>query len=121
MSLFLKKPIDRSQLRGVWRQLLLTLLACALTTIIAWPLYAHHNLAIIVMLYLLTVLIVAVGLGAASSLLAAFLSVGMLNTSYYGDEIIVDGTLKVGEKKDDDGYIVSVFEVTCSSVRPAPR
>ena len=78
MFLFLKKPINRSQLRSVGRQLLLTLLACALTTIIAWPLYAHHNLATIVMLYLLTVLIVAVGLGAASSLLAAFLSVGML-------------------------------------------
>jgi len=40
--------------------------------------------------------------------------------SYYGDEIIVDGVLNVEEKKDD-GYIVSVFEITCNSVRPAPR
>ena len=78
MSSFPKKPIDRSGFLSVWRQLLLILLACALTTIIAWPLYAHQDLAIIVMLYLLTVLIVAVGLGAAASLLAAFLSAGML-------------------------------------------
>ena len=41
--------------------------------------------------------------------------------SYYGDEIVVEGELKVEEKKDDDGYIVSVFEMTCSSVRPSPK
>ena len=78
MSSFPEKPINRSQFLGAGRQLLLTLLACALTTIIAWPLYAPHNLAIIAMLYLLTVLVVAVGLGAASSLLASFLSVVLL-------------------------------------------
>jgi len=41
--------------------------------------------------------------------------------SYFGDEIVVDGVLTVEERKDDDGYITSIFEVTCSSVRPAPK
>jgi hypothetical protein len=40
--------------------------------------------------------------------------------SYFPDEITVEGTLKVEEKKDD-GYIVSVFEIDASSVKPAPK
>ena len=40
--------------------------------------------------------------------------------SYFPDEISVEGTLKVEEKKDD-GYIISVFEVEASSVKPAPK
>ena len=40
--------------------------------------------------------------------------------SYYPDEICVDGTLKVDEKKED-GYIVSIFEVECSSVKPIAK
>jgi len=40
--------------------------------------------------------------------------------SYYQDEIIVEGNLKVEEKKDD-GFIVSIFEVECTSVKPAPK
>ena len=40
--------------------------------------------------------------------------------SYYPDQIVVEGTLKVEEKKDD-GYIISVFEVACKSVKPAPK
>ena len=40
--------------------------------------------------------------------------------SYYPDEIVVEGALKVEEKKDD-GYIVSIFEIDASSVRPAPK
>ena len=40
--------------------------------------------------------------------------------SYCPDEIIVEGNLKVEEKKDD-GYIVSLFEIDVSSVKPAPR
>src|SRR4051812_43829451 len=40
--------------------------------------------------------------------------------SYYPDEISVDGTLKVDEKKED-GYIVSIFEVECSSVKPIAK
>jgi len=40
--------------------------------------------------------------------------------SYYQDEITVEGKLTVDEKKDD-GYIVSVFELEASSVRPAAK
>lgn len=40
--------------------------------------------------------------------------------TYYPDEIIVEGTLKVEEKKDD-GYIVSIFEIDAKSVKPAPK
>ena len=40
--------------------------------------------------------------------------------SYYPDEIVVEGTLKVDEKKDD-GYIISVFEIDAQSVKPAPK
>jgi hypothetical protein len=40
--------------------------------------------------------------------------------SYYQDEIIVEGNLKVEEKKDD-GFIVSIFELECTSVKPAPK
>lgn len=40
--------------------------------------------------------------------------------SYYQDQIIVEGDLKVEEKKDE-GYIISVFEITASSVRPAAK
>jgi len=39
---------------------------------------------------------------------------------YVPDEIVVEGTLNVGEKKDD-GYIVSIFELNVSSVKPAPK
>ena len=40
--------------------------------------------------------------------------------SYFPDEIIVEGKLKVEEEKDD-GFIVSIFEVETSSVKPAPK
>jgi hypothetical protein len=40
--------------------------------------------------------------------------------SYYPDEIVVEGKLKVDEKKDD-GFIVSIFEIETSSVKPAPK
>jgi hypothetical protein len=39
---------------------------------------------------------------------------------YFPDEIVCEGTLKVDEKKDD-GYIVSVFEMDVSSVKPAAK
>jgi len=39
---------------------------------------------------------------------------------YVPDEIVVEGTLNVGEKKDD-GYIVSIFEMNVTSVKPAPK
>jgi hypothetical protein len=40
--------------------------------------------------------------------------------SYFPDELTVEGTLKVGEKKDE-GFIVSVFEMNATSVRPAQK
>jgi hypothetical protein len=40
--------------------------------------------------------------------------------SYYPDQIIVEGNLKVAEKKDE-GFIVSIFEMDVSSVKPAPQ
>jgi hypothetical protein len=40
--------------------------------------------------------------------------------TYFADQIVVEGTLKVEEKKDD-GYIVSIFEIDAKSVKPAPK
>lgn len=40
--------------------------------------------------------------------------------TYYPDELIVEGTLKVGEKRED-GFIVSLFEMEVSSVKPAAK
>jgi len=39
---------------------------------------------------------------------------------YFPDEIVCEGTLKVEEKKDD-GFIISLFEMNVSSVKPAVR
>jgi len=40
--------------------------------------------------------------------------------SYFPDEIIVEGKLNV-EVKKDDGFVVSLFEVETTSVKPAPK
>ena len=40
--------------------------------------------------------------------------------SYYPEQIVVEGKLSVQEKKDD-GFIISIFEVAVSSVKPAPK
>ena len=40
--------------------------------------------------------------------------------SYYPDELTIEGQLKVEEKKDE-GFIVSVFEVDVTSVKPAAK
>ena len=40
--------------------------------------------------------------------------------SYYPDELVVEGVLKVDEKKED-GFIVSLFEIQVSSVKPAAK
>jgi hypothetical protein len=42
------------------------------------------------------------------------------SVSYFPDEITVEGTLKVEEKKDD-GFIISIFELEPSSVKPAVK
>ena len=39
---------------------------------------------------------------------------------YYPDELVVEGKLKVEEKKDE-GFIVSVFEIEAASVKPATK
>ena len=40
--------------------------------------------------------------------------------AYYPDEIVCEGTLTVDEKKDD-GFIISLFEINITSVKPAVR
>ncbi len=40
--------------------------------------------------------------------------------SYFPDEINVEGKLKVEEKKED-GFIISIFEIECSSVKPVAK
>jgi two-component system sensor histidine kinase KdpD len=62
-----------------WQRLALAACACAATTLLATPLIPHLDLANIVMLFLLTVLLVAVALGLRPALLAAFLSVAMFD------------------------------------------
>ena len=58
-----------------WQRSLLTVLACAATTLLATPLIGHLDLANIVMLFLLTVLVIAVTLGRSAAVLASVLSV----------------------------------------------
>ncbi|MFZ2853241.1 MAG: DUF4118 domain-containing protein [Rhodocyclaceae bacterium] len=58
-----------------WQKMLLTVLACAGTTLLATPLLGHIDLANIVMLFLLTVLLLAFSLGRGAAVLAAVLSV----------------------------------------------
>jgi hypothetical protein len=42
------------------------------------------------------------------------------SVSYYPDEIQVEGTLLVKEKKED-GFIVSIFDLDVASVKPAVK
>ena len=63
----------------------LTILACAATTLIATPLLGALDLANIVMLFLLTVLLIAVSLGLDAALLSAFLSVALFDFFGYPD------------------------------------
>jgi len=58
-----------------WQRTLLTALACTATTLLATPLLGHLDLANIVMLFLLTVLLLAVTLGRGSAVLGSVLSV----------------------------------------------
>ncbi|MEI7429071.1 MAG: DUF4118 domain-containing protein, partial [Betaproteobacteria bacterium] len=62
-----------------WQRIAVAVLACAATTLIATPLLAYLDLANIVMLFLLTVLIIAVNLGLKPALVAAFLSVALFD------------------------------------------
>ena len=58
-----------------WQRTLLTVLACAATTLLATPLLGYLDLANIVMLFLLTVLLVAISLGRSNAVLASILGV----------------------------------------------
>jgi hypothetical protein len=42
------------------------------------------------------------------------------SVSYYPDELVVEGTLKVSEQKDE-GFIISIFQMDVTSVKPAPK
>ena len=70
------KPVIQSAERFTpWQRMLLTVVACSTTTLLATPLLGHLDLANIVMLFLLTVLLIAVSLGRSAAVLAAVLSV----------------------------------------------
>lgn len=56
-----------------------TLIACVITTLVATPLREHLDLANIVMLFLLTVLLVAANFGRGPAVWAAFLSVALFD------------------------------------------
>ena len=45
---------------------------------------------------------------------------GQAQVQFTSDEVVVEGTLTVSEKKDD-GYIVSIFQVAATSIRTAPH
>ena len=62
-----------------WQRFALAALLCAGVTALATPLAAYLDLANIVMVFLLAVLLVAVALGLAPALFAAFLSVGLFD------------------------------------------
>ncbi len=42
------------------------------------------------------------------------------SVTYYPDELVVEGTLKVQEKKED-GFIIGLFEMQVSSVKPTAK
>ena len=76
MSIDLLAPSTRS---GYPKAYGWALIACVFTTIIATPLREHLDLTNIVMLFLLTVLLVAVKFGRGPAVLAAFLSVALFD------------------------------------------
>lgn len=62
-----------------WAAYVKTVVACVLTTLVATPLQSVFELANIVMLFLLTVVLVAVRYGRGPSVLASFLGVAMFD------------------------------------------
>jgi len=68
-------PDERPERYTPAQGLLLTVLACVATTVVATPMLGYLDLANIVMLFLLTVLLVAVKLGRNPAILASVLSV----------------------------------------------
>jgi len=68
---------DKSEAR--WREYVFALAACGFTALAATPLREHLDLANTVMLFLLTVALVAVRLGRNPAILAAFFSVALFD------------------------------------------
>ncbi len=71
-------PFDTSSIEkncGTTQRIALTVAACAGTTLLATPLLGYLDLANIVMLFLLTVLVIAVKLGRNAAILASVISV----------------------------------------------
>jgi two-component system, OmpR family, sensor histidine kinase KdpD len=68
-------PVGFSEKLSPWQRAGLTVLACVATTVLATPLLGLLDLANIVMLFLLTVLLLAISLGRGAAVLAAVLSV----------------------------------------------
>lgn len=66
---------SRADIAAVLRSYGIALLACALTTVVATPLREHFDLANIIMVFLLTVVVVAVWLGRGPAVMASFVSV----------------------------------------------
>lgn len=66
---------------------LLALAACALTTLIAWPLHNTLDLANTVMLFLLAVVLVAAFLGRPQAILASFASVALFDFFFVPPQI----------------------------------
>lgn len=65
--------------RAALRGYAVALLACCVTTVVAVPLGDYFDLANIVMLFLLVVVLVAVGFGRGPAVMAAFLSVALFD------------------------------------------
>jgi len=76
----LKRQIERME--NDWQDYAFAAVACAVVTLIAAPLHAYFELSNIVMLFLLTVVFVAVKLGRGPAVLASFLSVGAFDYFY---------------------------------------
>ncbi|HEY7987145.1 MAG TPA: two-component system sensor histidine kinase KdpD [Methylophilaceae bacterium] len=76
----LKRQIDRME--NDWQSYAIAAVACAGVTLISAPLHTYFDLSNIVMLFLLTVVFVALKLGRGPAVLASFLSVGAFDYFY---------------------------------------
>lgn len=75
------------RLAAQWRRYLGAALVCAATTAASWPLQAWFDLSNIVMLFLLTVVGVALRWGRGPSVLASFLSVGFFDFFFVAPQL----------------------------------
>ena len=77
-----RKALDSEDRYTLGQRLILAVLACAGTTLLAAPLRGVLDLANMVMLFLLTVLLVAVSLGRQAAILASLLSVVLFDVFF---------------------------------------